>query len=260
MTKLSPERRYLRAINWVKNGQINVYMLKDPVHYTKYYSQIKARWGIQLDFTYDRRQFEHYWIYGKPGTGKSAVLDALWPHAYVLSNKSYFEGFNPLYPPHKVLFIKDINSKWLLDYGVQEFKQLTDLDGHNIDVKYAGGDRVNHSRVVITSNFTIQECIEGTQQDFMVGVATELQALYRRFKQIEIGDFLALAGLALCTEHIRPGTQVSNYMDLFVQYKENEIPGYGTECDPHYCTLRQAPRCFSEAQVVDSDGEDVSSG
>lgn len=234
-------------------------MNKDPVHYTKYYSQIKARWGIQLDYTYDRRQFQHYWIHGPPGTGKSAVLDALWPHAYVLSNKNYFEGFNPLYPPHKVVFIKDINSKWLLDYGVQEFKQLTDLDGHNIDVKYAGGDRVNHSRVVITSNFSIQECVEGTELDRMVGVCTELQALYRRFKEVTISEFLQECGLALCTSHVKQCQQVYNYMDLFVQYKDNEIVGYGEECDPHFCKLRPAPTCSLATQLaVELDDEESS--
>lgn len=239
---MNTEQRYLRAINWVKSGDVMRYRELDPVHYCKYYSQIKARFGIQLDFTFDRRQFTHFWIYSKrSGTGKSAIVNALWPNAYVLSNKDFWEGFNPLFPPHRVVVIKDVNSRWFLDYGVQEFKQLTDLDGHNIDVKYAGGDRVNHGRVVVTSNFTINEVLAGTEDDKIVGFHEESAALHRRFLELPVEDFLTLAGKTLRPQtelQSLRGQQVYDYNNLFLPFGLNLIDNYGRESDPFYIRPR----------------------
>jgi len=243
MYKLSADDRFMRAIRWVSDGQVEEYRSKDPVHFAKNYASIKSQFGIQRDFTFDRRQFDHFWIYSrKSGCGKSAIVNALWPYAYVLSNQHYFEGFNPLFGPHRVVVIKDINSRWFLDYGVQQFKQLTDLDGHNVDVKYAGGDRVNHGRVVVTSNFTIEECLSGTDDDKIVGFHIESAALHRRFIEIEAEDFLALAGVELKTaDELRrlKGSNVTNYWNLFNIVGINCIAGYGEEGDPSFLKARQ---------------------
>lgn len=245
MPRQSPEDRFTRAIRWVEDGLVHIYREKDPVHYVKFYSQIKSKFGIQQDFTFDRRQFQHYWIYSpESGTGKSAIVNALWPYAYVLSNKDYFEGFNPLFGPHRVVVIKDINSRWFLDYGVQEFKQLADLDGHNIDVKYGGGDRVNHGRIVITSNFDIYTTLSGTEDDKIVGFDLELLALRRRFLEIPAAEFIALAGKQLKPKHELAqlsGQQIHDYNALFNTIGPNRIPGYGDEACAEY--LRSRPLC-----------------
>lgn len=220
-----------RAVAFVATGQITKYMETDPVHFYKNYARIKPYFGFQLHFTRDRREFQNFWIYGPPGTFKSVVVNALYPHAYTLRDK-YWDGFSPFNPHHRVVVLKDVNSRWILDYGITQIKVLADKDGHNIDVKYAGGEVVNHSRVIITSNFTIDECLQGTSRDEIVGLATEIQAVRRRYQEIHIDDFLLLCGLTpRPREQIAYlyGQQIDDYRVFFHPVDEILLPGYGQE-------------------------------
>jgi len=225
------ERRMATAINWVRKGMDEVYRKMDPVHYTRNYSKIKSLWGVQQQFIHDKREFQNFWIYGAPGTGKSAILAALWPGAYALRDQ-YWDGFNPRTNNHRVVTLKDINSKWILDYGITAMKVLCDKDGHNINVKYAGGELVNHARIIITSNHSIFDCVAGTCKDEIVGLDKEVQALKRRYTEIDIDDFLMLAGRRLKNKNELAelkGKQIEDYNDLFETIGPNTIQGYGQE-------------------------------
>nr|UQB76438.1 nonstructural protein [Flumine parvovirus 17] len=238
------EKRMSTAINWVRKGQDETYRNMDPVHYTRNYAKIKSLWGNQQQFTKDKREFVNYWIHGPPGTGKSAILAALWPGAYALRDQ-YWDGFNPRSDNHRVVTLKDINSRWILDYGITALKVLCDKDGHNINIKYAGGEVVNHGRVIVTSNHSIYDCVAGTSKDEIVGLDKEVQAIKRRFMEISIADFLDLAGLTLKPKHLldeMKGKQIENYMDLFTMTGPNGILGYGDEKSP-----------YTESQSSDED-------
>lgn len=227
------ERRMAAAINWVRKGMDEVYRKMDPVHYTRNYSKIKSLWGTQQHFTSDKREFQNFWIHGPPGTGKSAILAALWPGAYALRDQ-YWDGFNPRSNAHRVITLKDINSKWILDYGITAMKVLCDKDGHNINVKYAGGELVNHGRIIITSNHTIYECVAGTCKDEIVGLDKEVQALERRYTQLDIDTFLTMVGKKMKSKEQLAeikGQQIEDYNDLFETIGPNTLLGYGEE---HY--------------------------
>ena len=239
------ERRMATAINWVRKGNDEVYRRMDPVHYTKNYSKIKSLWGVQQQFTKDKREFENYWVYGPPGTGKSAILAALWPGAYALRDQ-YWDGFNPRSDAHRVVTLKDINSKWVLDYGITAMKTLCDKDGHNINIKYAGGEVVNHARIIITSNHSIYDCVAGTCKDEIVGLDKEVQALKRRYTEIHIDDFLMFVGVKMKTKDQLAefkGKQIDDYWDLFEVIGPNMIPMYGEEA-------------YETVDSVESDDED----
>lgn len=226
-----PEKRMATAINYVRKGLDETYRKMDPVHYTRNYAKIKSLWGTQQQFTRDKREFVNYWIYGPPGTGKSAILSALWPGAYALRDQ-YWDGFQPRSDAHRVVTLKDINSSWVLDYGITALKTLTDKDGHNINVKYAGGEVVNHGRVIVTSNHRIYECVAGTCKDEIVALDIEVQALQRRFLEISIEDFLGLCGMRLkgrdYLNQIK-GMQITDFKNLFDVVGDNGILGYGEE-------------------------------
>lgn len=235
--KVASDERTLRAIEWVKghNGGPDAYREQDPIHYARNFARLMMMFGNQEDFTQDRREFQSYWIWGGPATGKSQIVNALWPGAYVFRDGRFWDGYDPRKPEHRIVTMKDINSEWLLKKGtVIGMKNMTDMDGKSIDKKFQACQVVNHARVIVTSNFSIHDCVKGTCKDEIVGANIEIEALKRRYKEIHIDEFLRLCGMKLKDVRVLnalKGKQVPSRM-LFDVVGPNLIPHYGEELLP----------------------------
>ena len=70
---------------------------------------------------------------------------------------------------------------------------MCDPQGFNANKKYAGGDIINPNKIIVTSNYTIGECIPNNTE----GYGQIKGALSRRFRQVHIDDFLREHNLKL---------------------------------------------------------------
>jgi hypothetical protein len=251
----------LLALNLVKEGKIKYYADTYPLHHYRNINRIKGALNIQENFTQDRREFQSYWIYGESRTGKSQIVNALWPGAYVLRKGDYWDGHDPWNPDHRIVSCKDANSESILKgITVMGMKTLTDMDGQNINKKYKGGEVINCARAIFTSNHTISECLNGTGRDEMVNVCTEIEAIKNRFQEIHIKDFLKMVGYELKPTPILQalkGRQISDSMMLFNKVGPNTMPGYGEEKLPPPPPLTQEELEAIESEIYQKMAEEA---
>ena len=138
---------------------------------------------------------KHLWIHGNSGSGKTSVVEYLYPgHFRKRSDKDWL-GWDETWAPHKVVHLNDFDMQAMKSLGIQHLKELCDPQGFNADVKYAGGKIINPRLVVVTSQFTIPECFPIG----IIGVEQQKSALFRRFKQVHIKNYLAENNLLLCS-------------------------------------------------------------
>lgn len=132
----------------------------------------------------------HLWVYGFAGTGKTAILNFIYPKAY---KKDLQNRFFDLYDDkvHTHVLLEDFDHQTVEKLTIQFLKTLCDEAGFPIDQKYKT-PQLTKTSVLVTSQFTIGDIVpEGK------GVEETKQALGRRFIQIRIDQLLYLLGLKL---------------------------------------------------------------
>ena len=127
-----------------------------------------------------------FWIQGNPGSGKSAILQVVYPDYY---NKSLQNRFFDLYDPkvHKHVLLQDVDYDTVEHLGVQFLKTICDEAGFPIDQKYKT-PQMMRTVVLVSSNFTIADVIP----EDMKGRNEQLRALMRRFYQVNVSTFLMI--------------------------------------------------------------------
>lgn len=187
------KQKWEAMINMAKKQQWNDIEATYPYEWIIQGSKLKSLYLIQTVPDY-REHGQHMWIWGKPGTGKSAFVEMKYPKHYKKRADKDWLGYNPnLEPGHRTVYFADFDQCEMKKLSPQQLKVMCDPQGFNADKKYAGGDVICPSQIIITSNFRIGEC-------FGVGVAgieQQKAALRRRFREIHIDDLLAEAGLVL---------------------------------------------------------------
>jgi len=109
------------------------------------------------------------WYYGPPGSGKSMTARQENPHAYLKSQNKWWDNFDD----EETVLIEE----WTPESSMLYDHLLQWSDRYPVSVEYKGGAMmVRPKRIVITSNFTIEQCFNGSQFN--------LNALNRRFKVI----------------------------------------------------------------------------
>lgn len=137
----------------------------------------------------------HLWIFGPSGKGKTSIVEYLYPGHFKKRSDPDWLGWDPNYEPHKVVLINDLDIIGMSRLGCDHLKELCDPQGFNANKKYAGGEVINPSLVIVTSNFTISECL----QPDMPGRHEQTIALRRRLRMVSADEFIREQGLMLCS-------------------------------------------------------------
>lgn len=171
-------------------GQDEDAFKKFPRNYLQYGEKIKALL-LQKRDAFLANGDPHIWLQGTPGSGKSAILQVVYPDYY---NKSLQNRFFDLYDPkvHKHMLLQDVDYDTVERLGVQFLKTICDEAGFPIDQKYKS-PQMTRTVVLVSSNFTIADVVP----EDMKGRQEQLRALMRRFYQVNVKNFLMILGVQL---------------------------------------------------------------
>ncbi len=141
----------------------------------------------------------HIWVFGSPGTGKSAVLSFIYPNTY---KKNLYNKFFDLYDAkiHDHVMLEDLDHDAVDKLSTNFIKTLCDESGFPIDQKYKT-PQLARSTILVTSNFTLQEVILQSDEANAFGKEGNYQALLRRFWHVNVKDLLRVVGLKLLPKY-----------------------------------------------------------
>ena len=173
----------------IEKGEDEEAFKKYPRTFIQYGEKLKAMIHQKKDhLTSDGHP--HIWLYGSPGSGKSAVLSFIYPNTY---KKNLYNKFFDLYDPkiHDHVMLEDLDHDAVDKLSTNFIKTLCDESGFPIDQKYKT-PQLSRTTCLVTSNFQIP-CIMPDGN----GVEQNTIALLRRFWHINIMALLRLLGLKL---------------------------------------------------------------
>ncbi len=162
---------------------------KYPRNYLIYGEKIRAMVVQKKDF-FKSNGNPHIWLYGYPGTGKSAILNYIYPQYF---KKNLHNKFFDLYDPevHSHVMLEDLDHEAVERLSINFIKTICDESGFAIDQKYKT-PQLARTTVLVTSNFDIPNIMpEGP------GVEENKAAFIRRFWHVNIYSFLRMLGLKL---------------------------------------------------------------
>lgn len=174
----------------IEKGEEDAAFKKFPRNYLTYGEKIKAILHQKRDF-FKSNGDPHIWLMGLPGTGKSALLQVIYPNYF---NKNLDTKFFDRYDDkvHSHVLLQDVDHLCVEKLGVQFFKSICDEAGYPIDQKYKT-PQICRLTVLVSSNFHIHDVLPEDMQ----GRNENLIALRRRFFEVNIRDLLPLLGLKL---------------------------------------------------------------
>ena len=137
----------------------------------------------------------HIWLHGNPGSGKSAILSYIYPNTY---KKNLYNKFFDLYDPkvHDHIMLEDLDHDAVDALSTNFLKTLCDESGFPIDQKYKS-PQLARSVILVTSNFTIQDVIENSDEANAFGKRANKQAMLRRFWMLRDTEFFRIIGVKL---------------------------------------------------------------
>lgn len=167
---------------------------KFPRNYLTYGEKLKAMIMQKRDF-FKTKGDPHIWLYGVPGTGKSAILQVIYPNYY---NKNLDNRFFDRYldGQHSHVLLQDVDHNVVEKLGVQFFKSICDEAGYPIDAKYKT-PQIARLTILISSNFDIEAVVP----EDLKGRRENVSALRRRFWQVNIKDLLPILGVKLLNKY-----------------------------------------------------------
>lgn len=169
---------------------------KFPRNTLLYGARLKAMVKQKANF-FGEANDPNIWLFGYPGTGKTAIMRFLYPDLYKkdLSNR-FFDLYDPTVHTHVML--EDLDPDCIEKLGIQFLKTICDEGGFPIDQKYKT-PQLTKTTCLVTSNFSLDEAIPYD----ITGVEQTKAALYRRFYHVRIDNLLRLLGLKLLEKYER---------------------------------------------------------
>lgn len=182
----------------LENGHEEEAFRKYPRSFIQYGEKLKAL-IVQKKDKLKSTGDPHIWLYGTPGTGKSAILSFLYPKTY---KKNLYNRFFDLYNPqeHTHIMLEDLDFEAVEQLSTNFLKTLCDESGFPIDQKYKT-PQLTRSVILVTSNFNIHTLIMGSDESNIFGRSANYEAMLRRFYQVNIFDFLKILGLKLIPKY-----------------------------------------------------------
>lgn len=178
---------------------------KYPRNYLIYGEKIRAMVHQKKDF-FQTNGDPHIWLHGYPGSGKSAVLNYVYPKYF---KKNLHNKFFDLYDPqvHTHVMLEDLDHEAVERLSINFIKTICDESGFAIDQKYKT-PQLARTTVLVTSNFTISDVMpEGK------GFEENKAAFLRRFWHVNIYALLRLLGLKLLPSFDRNKLKASGNTD-----------------------------------------------
>lgn len=178
----------------IESGNEDQAFTKFPKNYLTYGQKLKAMIHQKRDF-FKTNGDMHIWLYGTPGSGKSAILQVIYPNYY---NKNLDNRFFDLFDPkqHTHVLLQDVDHLVIERLGVQFLKTICDEAGFPIDQKYLT-PQIIRTTVLVSSNFSLDAVVP----EDMKGRRETLTALNRRFWQLDIKALLPILGLKLLPKY-----------------------------------------------------------
>jgi hypothetical protein len=178
----------------IEKGEDDEAFKKFPRNYLTYGEKIKAMVMQKRDF-FKTKGDPHIWLFGNPGTGKSAILQVIYPDYY---NKNLENRFFDRYldGKHSHVLLQDVDHNVMEKLGVQFFKSICDEAGYPIDAKYKT-PQIARLCILVSSNFTIHDVVP----EDLKGRNENVRALIRRFWTVNIRDFLPIIGVKLLSKY-----------------------------------------------------------
>lgn len=178
----------------IERGEDDEAFKKFPRNFLIYGEKLKSIIHQRRDF-FQSNGNPHIWLYGSPGSGKSALMQLIYPNYFNKNlDTKFFDRFDT--NVHSHVLLQDVDHNTMERLGVQFFKSICDEAGYPIDQKYKTPQIVRLC-VLITSNFTIDDVMP----EDMKGRRENLAALQRRFFMVNVRDILPVLGIKLLSKY-----------------------------------------------------------
>lgn len=193
----------MRAL--IDDGKEEEAFTRFPRNYLIYGEKLKAMSTQKRDRLTSNGD-PHIWLHGFAGTGKTALLNFVYPKYYKknLYNR-FFDCYNPA--EHTHVMLEDLDHEACERLSMNFLKTICDEGGFAIDQKYKACGLARAS-ILVTSNFTLDQImIDG------YGVDVNKAAMYRRFWHINISALLRLLQLKLIPKEDRAKLKKEGNLD-----------------------------------------------
>lgn len=218
----------------IEAGEENEAFKKYPRNFLQYGEKLKAMVTQKRDF-FKSNGDPHIWLHGYPGTGKTAILNYIYPKYYKknLHNK-FFDLFET--NTHTHIMLEDLDHEAVERLSINFIKTICDESGFPIDQKYKTPQLVR-TTVLVTSNFTIDQLVSDGP-----GWEQNLKAIHRRFYHINIMSLLRALGLKILPKNERnelkqQGNQDPGKLFLSWDYMRDTPTGEPIKSPEHYQEL-----------------------
>ena len=178
----------------IERGEDDEAFKKFPRNYLTYGEKLKSIIHQRRDF-FKSNGNPHIWVSGGPGTGKSAILQVIYPDYY---NKNLDSKFFDRYDSkiHSHVLLQDVDHGTIEKLGPQFIKSICDEAGYPVDQKYKT-PQIERLTILVTSNFQIRDVLP----EDMPGRRENLAAIERRFFAVNIRDLLHVLGIKLLSKY-----------------------------------------------------------
>lgn len=194
--KLKQDDMLREIMQLFAQGKKDLAFQEYPALTLRYHAQITSMVKTRLEQPVSIDHTPCLWIWGEPGTGKSAYVAWKFPKAFKKSLAKnevlYWNGIDLDWHTH--VYIEDIGPEAFKNIGMEQLKQWADPShGYTISLKYGAPIMGVTLGLIITSNYQPGELPE----EGMRYKRTEMEAIQRRFEIIHIKDLLKREKLSL---------------------------------------------------------------